>query len=711
MFAIIALLTGLSWQQANTNVSRNIDTEARQIFDKTDAAIQSRINTYTDALHGFKAFFESSDFVSAAEFHHYFVHSELQNNYPGFNAISFTRAVDPGGRAIYEREMRNQFSGFPNLKNFNPPAITGKTQYLTSYIEPSTASTAYGTDVSLLQGRLAAFEAARDSGEHHASNRIVFTAADGSQEDGFIITIPVYTARTTPTTVAERRKNIYGFVNAVFRNRVIFSEIFKEIESNKGAAFRITDIDENSLIYQTDPTKTNADFVSPKLSRTIDVAGQQWEIALQTDKDFAITASTHTIPNLVFASGAILAVLSAVLVVTVSRRREEALALASSMTEDLNNEREVAETIRKKDEAILASIGDAVFAIDTKERITLFNPAAVAISGYSQEEVLGKRYDDILSFVTGDGHISNSFIRKALKGHVSSMKANTRLIRKDGSIAEVADSAAPIRDTDGKLQGVIVVFRDVSNERELDQAKSEFVSLASHQLRTPLSAINWYSEMLLDQDAGRLSKDQLEYVNEIYEGNQRMIELVDSLLNVSRLEVGKLKNEPQDVSMKELAGSLEKELQTSIISKKLILTRTIAAKLPHVEADPKLLRMILQNLLSNAVKYTPEKGTVTLTMHTATPEEIRKAHLHGSDFLYISVADNGYGIPKEQQDKIFQKLFRADNVRKMDVEGTGLGLYIVKEVAKKLGGTIWFESAESLGTTFYVVIPLKTKPS
>ncbi len=708
MFAVIMFLTGLSWQQAHANVERNIASQAQQLFIKSDGAIQNRINSYTDALHGFKAFFESSDSVSAADFHHYFTHSELQQNYPGFNAISFIRVVKPNEKIAYEREMRSQFNTFPDLKNFAAPPSTGKTQYLASYIEPSTSATAHGTDVSLLPSRLATFEAARDSGEEKASDRITFTASDGTQEDGFIITIPIYAGHTTPSTTAERQENIYGFVNAVFRNKVIFGEIFKEAGNDENAAFRI--IDGNTLMYQSS-SFNDTGTANNELSRTINVAGREWEIALHTSKDFAVTRSTYATPRLIFTSGMLLAVLSGALVVTVSRRREEALALASSMTEDLNNEREVAETIRKKDEAILASIGDAVFAIDTKERITLFNPAAEAISGFKQSEVIGKDYKDILAFIGEDGRPNYSFIRRALDGHLASMKGDTKLIRKDSTFVEVADSAAPIRDLEGNLQGVIVVFRDVSSERELDRAKSEFVSLASHQLRTPLSAINWYSEMMLDQDAGKLSKDQREYMKEIYEGNQRMIELVDSLLNVSRLEVGKLRNDPQDVSMTELLDSLEKEMQTSIVTKKLSFTKTIESRLPVVSADPKLLRMIVQNLFSNAVKYTPSEGNVTITMRKAHANEIEKSGAKSKNCLFISVSDTGYGIPLEQQGKIFEKLFRADNVRKMDVEGTGLGLYIVKEVAKKLGGDIWFESAESLGTTFYVVIPFTTKPS
>jgi signal transduction histidine kinase len=218
--------------------------------------------------------------------------------------------------------------------------------------------------------------------------------------------------------------------------------------------------------------------------------------------------------------------------------------------------------------------------------------------------------------------------------------------------------------------------------------------------------------MLLDGTMGKMTKDQTQQVQEIYDGNQRMIELVNSLLDVSRLDLGKLINTPAPTDMTELAASLEKELATSIKGKNMKFEKHIQHKLAPVSADPKLLRMILQNLLSNAVKYTPAKGTVTLTMRPATKAEIQAEKLHTAEpCLFISVTDTGYGIPKEQQHRIFEKMFRADNVRKMDVEGTGLGLYIVREVAQKLGGNIRFESKESIGTTFYVILPFITKSS
>jgi PAS domain S-box-containing protein len=387
--------------------------------------------------------------------------------------------------------------------------------------------------------------------------------------------------------------------------------------------------------------------------------------------------------------------------------RQQGYRMAARLTADLQRERDLAVASDQKSTAILASIGDAVFAIDAQRHIQVFNAAAERLSGYSSKEALGRPYEEILKFeAEGSGKVNKTFITQALAGKITTLTAPTVLIRKDGGRVPIADSAAPILDAKDHIQGAIIVFRDVSKEYDLDKAKSEFVSLASHQLRTPLSAINWYSEMLLSGDAGEMNTKQHDFLVEIFEGNQRMIELVDSLLDVSRLEVGKLPNRPVATDLAELVGRVEKEFATNIANRHLILTKDIA-DLPRVTADPRQLRMVIQNLVSNAVKYTPDRGKIHLVLRPATPDDMKAAGRHGAEpYWFFSVQDTGYGIPKIQQARIFNKLFRADNVRTLNVNGTGLGLYIVKEVVEKMGGLVWFESLESAGTTFFVIAPV-----
>jgi len=361
-----------------------------------------------------------------------------------------------------------------------------------------------------------------------------------------------------------------------------------------------------------------------------------------------------------------------------------------NILEDIGAEKEKLETI-------LEGIGDAVFVVDKNLNIVIFNKTASVLSGFSVEEAIGKPYYNILNFVHElDGEISESFIKNALiSGEVQEMEHDTELIRKDGKKIAVADSAAPLKDANNNVIGVVVVFRDVGKERDVDRAKTEFVSLASHQLRTPLTAIRWYTELLLsDESTAQLGDEQKEYLGEIANGNTRMIDLVNALLNVSRIELGTFAVDIENINMKTFLGNILKDLEFMSQKKKQTLEIVSEDAPEFYQADPKLLGMILQNLVSNAIKYTPEGGKVTVKVS------------QNDSLLQIDVADNGYGIPQQQQEKIFEKLFRADNVKNQDTTGTGLGLYIVKAILEQTGGRIWFESEENKGTHFHVELPL-----
>ncbi len=353
---------------------------------------------------------------------------------------------------------------------------------------------------------------------------------------------------------------------------------------------------------------------------------------------------------------------------------------------------------KEKIEAVINGIGDAVFVVDTDLRITLFNPIASQLSGYTEKEVMGKKYSDILKFVFEDDKdkINDKFLKDALRtGEVQAMSNHTMLINRNGDGTPVADSAAPLKDEKGNITGCVVVFRDVTKEKEVDKMKSEFISIASHQLRTPLSAIKWFMEMLIAGDLGKVKKDQLEFIKKTHVSAQRMSELVNDLLNISRIESGKVGISPEPTDMVEMANSIIDEIGPVFIKREQkILFKKPKTKLKSLRIDPKLIRQVIVNLLSNASKYTPEKGKIILKY------EIKKPN-----FL-ITVKDNGYGIPKKEQARIFSKFFRADNIAGKDTEGTGLGLYVVKQITEASGGKTWFESEEDKGTEFYISLPL-----
>ncbi|HSW98315.1 MAG TPA: ATP-binding protein [Candidatus Saccharimonadales bacterium] len=687
-----------AWAQA---LGRN-RSDSSQAFlghaEDVQTSLGQRVTAYLDALYGFKGLFAASDYVDQGEFESYYQSLNLNANYPGLRALSFISKVSdgqlPAFAALHKADKSLHAAGNPTF------AITGKTalpeHYIVTYVANS--ATVGGNDLGAQPSRLQAFQRAEASGNPVSSGTLQFAAsATTPAQNGFFLTIPVG-AKGAPQTPI-------GFVNAVFSYDDFFTKAFMQRDLLRGINIRITDETDSSVIYKQDSRAASGKKLMTDIV-TIPVVGHQWRLLFAAPANYGISAGQAQLPAVILVGGQAFAALLLLIFFILLRSRRQGYALAETITLDLRHERNAAVANDRKHGAILTSIGDAVFAIDTQGRIELFNPAAQRISGFSEEEALGKPYEDVLRFeFEKDGRVNRSFIASALNGKLSSMANHTVLIRKDGQRIAVADSAAPIRSASGGVAGAIVVFRDVSKDYELDKAKTEFVSLASHQLRTPLSAINWYSEMLINGDAGKLSKRQHEYILEIFQGNQRMVELVNSLLDVSRLEVGKLPSAPQYVDLPKLVDDLERELTVSIREHDLKFKKEISDLQP-VFADPKQLRMILQNLLSNAVKYTPDRGSVTARLHKARADEIKAAHLAaGHDYWFFSVSDTGYGIPKAQQPKIFGKLFRADNVRVLDVEGTGLGLYIVKEIVERMGGRVWFESIESNGTTFYVVAP------
>jgi len=372
----------------------------------------------------------------------------------------------------------------------------------------------------------------------------------------------------------------------------------------------------------------------------------------------------------------------------ISEKKQAEKALETRI---INIERE--KNISERLAAIVRDADEPIIAKKLDGTITSWNHAAEQLYGYSAKEAVGK---SIKMIVPQDRYAEIDNLLKVMEEGGTLEHYQTVRMKKNGSLVDVSISSSPIRDTAGKIVGVSVISLNITKEKEIDQAKTEFVSLASHQLRTPLSTIGWYTEMLLAGDAGKLNQGQKKYLGEVYRGNQRMVELVNALLSVSRLELGTFTVEPEPIDLVKLTRSVVDEQKSQIKEKKIKLTSSFGKNLPILQADQKLLRMVFQNLLSNAVKYTPAKGKIGLSLSLQDDDKA----------VLFKIADTGYGIPKNQYDRIFTKLFRADNVRDKDTEGTGLGLYIVKSIMEHSGGKVWFESKENEGSTFYVTLPL-----
>ena len=353
---------------------------------------------------------------------------------------------------------------------------------------------------------------------------------------------------------------------------------------------------------------------------------------------------------------------------------------------------------KAKAEAMLGSIGDGVFALDTEERIVLFNRAAEQLTGFTLQEALGRPYTDILEFYSEkDGRPVDEFIKTALKGWTAAMTQDTWLRRKDGTPIPVADSAAPILGVDDEVQGAVVVFRNVVREKELERLKDDFVSIASHELRTPMGAIRAFVSMILDGDYGPVNKNLVEPLTDIRGSTLRLVELVNDMLNVARIEAGRMKFEVTDQPLDAILHEVMVVMTPLAKEKKLELNYLPPKTSVMVLADPGKVNQVLTNLLGNALKFT-DTGGIT----------VKAVAKH--DFVEITVVDTGLGISSEDQPKLFGKFQQISSNQTGRPAGTGLGLYISREIIRKMGGDLWIKhSALDKGSEFaFTVVRAKT---
>lgn len=340
----------------------------------------------------------------------------------------------------------------------------------------------------------------------------------------------------------------------------------------------------------------------------------------------------------------------------------------------------------------LDNASDHVIITDPEGIILYVNKAAEQLTGYQKNEMVGKRpslwgnqmpkefYDEMWKTIKGE--------KKVFKGEIKNR-------RKDGSEYQAETEISPVLDDKENVAYFVGIERDITKERAIDKAKNEFVSLASHQLRTPLTSINWYIEMLQSGDAGSLNDKQREFLGEVYKGSQRMVQLVNDLLNVSRLETGRLKIEPVPTDLVAFMDEVEKEIGPLAKESGCRISFDYPKeKLNKVNLDKILFRQVIVNLLTNAIRYSSinKKGEVKVSV-AAGPAGYR-----------LSVKDNGIGVPENAKGRIFEKFFRADNARSTVADGNGLGLYLSKQIMEAAGGTIGLVSTEK-GAIFSITLP------
>lgn len=348
---------------------------------------------------------------------------------------------------------------------------------------------------------------------------------------------------------------------------------------------------------------------------------------------------------------------------------------------------------KNKINSIIENIGEGILVLENN-KILMFNKKAEEISGYKISDAIDRKFYELLKFKKNekDKYIAQSV--NDLQDFLKDKKnlKNIVLKKKNNKYLKISYFVTPFPSMYNKIGGYVVVFRDVSREIEIDKMKTEFVSLASHQLLTPLTGIKWFIDLLLKGKAGKVNKKQKDFLSQVAISNERMIALVNDLLSVSHIETGvkfEIKKELVDIS--DIIH--DSVLENIDLANKKKVTVSICPKTPKsliLNVDALKMRQVFNNLISNSIKYSKEGGKVLVGC--------------GKKKNILFVRDNGVGIPEGQHNRVFQKFFRGDNIITKDTSGTGLGLYIAKGIIDAHGGKIWFESKENKGTTFYIAL-------
>ena len=366
-------------------------------------------------------------------------------------------------------------------------------------------------------------------------------------------------------------------------------------------------------------------------------------------------------------------------------------------------------TMRKKEEEKMRQIKlivedshDAIIGKTLDGIITSWNRGATTMFGYAPEEVIGKSMVNL--FPAELKEELPKLLEKVKKGEVIA-DYDSVWLRKDATQADVEFSISPVHDVDNKIIGASIVGRDITERKkserhikELNETRSKFIDIISHQLRTPLTAVNWNLEMILKGDFGKVEEMQQKFLQITHAASFEITRRIDILLTAIDIEEKRVRFENEEISLNSLCAGVASEMIMKSEQRNISLMYAPPEKdLPAIYGDGKKIRMAIFALVENAIGYTKDGGKITMTLQL------------NNNVARYEVKDTGIGIPESEQHLIFSRFFRASNASVMQTDAFGLGLYVAKYFLEKHQGKIGFASKEGVGSTFWFEIPLKNE--
>jgi len=370
---------------------------------------------------------------------------------------------------------------------------------------------------------------------------------------------------------------------------------------------------------------------------------------------------------------------------------QQELAQKTALVEALERQARNISDEKERTENIIHNMTDGMVAVDAEGRILMVNPTAASILGVTKEDI-GKQIKDVIK----DEHLL-ALVKNIPAGKADIIEKDVELYSPDESTLRVLrTSSAVVEDPNGKTVGMVTILNDITRQRELEKMKNDFLAKVSHELRTPLIAMEKSLSLILEKTAGPLSGDQEEFLNIADRNLKRLTALINDLLDLSKLEAGKMQLNRQPAAINKVIAESIAVLGVWAQTKSIKLEQKTQEGLPELNIDPNRIIQVLNNLIGNAIKFTPSGGTITVEAILREDKEVE-----------VSVKDTGVGMSKDELTKVFDKFYQVKGGLTTDIRGTGIGLTIAKEIVELHGGKIWVESELGKGTKFIFTLPLK----
>ena len=707
--------TFVVWQISLSQAERRAAERFQRNVVQVTHAIRARIEAYEQVLKGAAGLFAASDAVRQDEWKDYFRAIEINERFPGMRAMGYAARVSRTGLATFT--ATNRLDGRPGFTVHtgdpkSPQLGTNLVHYVVQFLEPSTFNTTVlGFDLASEPNRRAAADRARDTGEASLTAGINLVQSSGDQP-AVLFLLPIFRKGAPTATRDQRRLAIEGWVYGAF----ILRDIMAGLVDVRDAAvdFEIFDggvVSAETLLYDDDGV-CHALRQDPSTFQTfappLAVGGRSWAMHFSTVPAFD-RATDYAQTNLLLGAGAAISLLLFSITRSLATTRLRALALAREMTEKF----------RIQERAVISS-SNGIFITDARAAgspVIYSNPALERIGGWEPGAMRGMAVVTLLNADPGQPELETL-------QHALTESAECRLIlrcrRKDGAQYWSEISVSPVRDEDGLVNHHVGIVTDISERKEAEaklheatlaatvasRAKSEFLANMSHEIRTPMNAVIGMTDLALGTD---LTREQRGYLGSVRNCASDLLNIIEDVLDYSRIEAGRLELLPEPFSLREATGSMVRAYGVRAAQKRLELTLHIAHDVPDgFVGDVRRLRQVLSNLIGNAIKFT-ESGEVAVSVSVESNDSQGTSSQRRCR-IQACVTDTGIGVPRDKQQSIFEAFTQADSSVTRHYGGTGLGLAISANLCRLMGGRIWVESEPGRGSRFHFTADCELAP-